>query len=148
MGGAAWDIRELHNNEWILQYRPACATKRADPPCGSTVKVGDDCYYAGSPNYVIYGAMCKLCYDHYVAAKDDANKGRFEQKSMEGWITFYKSKAGNYSPSLAWAIAGYQGWPSGGTPPAGDRNNCEPVCPTAYVGGPFGVRWSAAASNE
>lgn len=148
-GGYAWDIVELHNNAWILGYRPACATQGATPPCGSTVQVGADCYYAGSPNYVIYGTMCKLCHDHYSATSNADGVARFTQSEMESWIDFYKgtgwtgweTPSANYGPSRDWAIAGYNGWPSGGTPPAGDRNNCTPPCPTAYSGGAFTVHW-------
>ena len=67
-GAVAWDIVQLHNNGWILSYRPACATVGATPPCGSTVKVGADCHYAGSPNYVIFGVMCNLCHGFFTAA--------------------------------------------------------------------------------
>jgi hypothetical protein len=52
--------------------------------------VGTDCYYAGSPNYVIFGAMCRLCYDHYTAAGNAGGQGRFTQSKMEYWINFYK----------------------------------------------------------
>ena len=83
-GATAWDIYELHNNSWIYQnYRPACATAGATPPCGSTVQMGADCYYAGSPNYVIFGVMCKACYDHYSAKSDAAGMARFTQSKME-----------------------------------------------------------------
>ncbi len=144
-GAVAWDIIELHNNGWILHYRPICATQGATPPCGSTVQVGRDCYYAGSPNYVIYGVMCKLCFDHYTATGNASGQARFTQGKMEYWINFYKggsSPSANYGPSRDWAIAGYQGWPSGGTPPAGDRNTCSPACPTPYSDGPFTYNWS------
>jgi Domain of unknown function (DUF4157) len=148
-GASAWDIVELHNQQWILSYRPACATQGATPPCGSTVKVGGDCYYAGSPNYVIYGVMCKLCRDHFAAQGNPSGVSRFTQSSMEYWINFYKgtgftgfsTPSGNFGPSRAWAIAGYNGWPTGGTPPAGDRNTCAPNCPTPYNGSAFSVRW-------
>ena len=63
----SWDIWDLHNNGWILNYRPECATIGANPACGSTVQVGTECYYAGSVNYVIFGTMCKLCSDYYGA---------------------------------------------------------------------------------
>jgi hypothetical protein len=41
-GGIAWDIAELHENGWILRYRPDCATKGIDPPCGSSIQIDDD----------------------------------------------------------------------------------------------------------
>ena len=148
-GAVAWDIVELHNNAWILGYRPACVTQGATPPCGSTVQVGGDCYYAGSLNYVIYGVMCKLCSDHYTATGNASGIARFTQSKMEYWINIYKgtgftgagTPSPNYGPSRDWAIAGYNGWLAGGAPPAGDRNNCIPSCPTAYAGSAFNVNW-------
>ena len=49
-GSYARDIVELHNDAWILKYRPLCAAEGATPPRGSTVQVGSERYYAGSPN--------------------------------------------------------------------------------------------------
>jgi outer membrane protein OmpA-like peptidoglycan-associated protein len=146
-GAIAWDIVELHNNGWILNYRPGCATVGATPPCGSTVQVGTECYYAGSPNYVIYGVMCKLCHAHFTATAP-SEAARFTQAKMEYWIDFYKGKgitgrgtpSANFGPSRDWAIAGYGGWPSG-TGPAGDRAGCAPVCATPYTDPPFTVNW-------
>lgn len=147
-GAYAWDIIELHNNAWLLGYRPACATAGATPPCGSTVQVGTDCYYAGSPNYVIFGTMCSVCNAHYASIGDSSNAAKFTQAEMEWWINFYKgtgalglsTPSGNFGPSRDWAIAGYRGWPSAGAP-GGDRNTCQPSCPTPYSGGPFHVNW-------
>jgi hypothetical protein len=148
-GAYAWDIVDLHNNRWILDYRPACATRGAEPPCGSSVQVGSDCYYAGSPNYVIYGVMMKVCHDHYSSAGKTSDAEDFTKSEMEDWIDLYKgtgpigisTPSGNFGPSRDWAIAGYDGWPASGTPPAGDRNNCDPSCPTAYSGPDFNVNW-------
>ncbi|USH01701.1 DUF4157 domain-containing protein [Grimontia kaedaensis] len=148
-GGFAWDIFELHNNAWIYQnYRPACATKGANPPCGSTVEVDSECSYAGSPNYVIYGKMCKLCYDHYKAQSNTSGMKRFTKSEMKSWINYYKgtgitpwgTPSGNFIPSTEWAVAGYDGWP-GVSSPKGDRPTCNPTCPTAYKGRNFRVAW-------
>ena len=146
-GSYAWDIVELHNNGWILSYRPLCATQGATPPCGSTVQVGRECYYAGSPNYVIFGTMCRLCYDHFYAqGRAGANVGYtgwmdFTEKSMLDLIDLYKSGSGNVAPSKAWAVAGRDGWPSGGKPPKGDRPGCAPQCSQPYTGPAFRVNW-------
>ncbi|MDA1273066.1 MAG: DUF4157 domain-containing protein [Verrucomicrobia bacterium] len=148
-GAMAWDILELHNNDWIHRvYRPACASAGATPPCGSTVQVETDCHYAGSPNYVIYGVMCKLCNDHFTAVGNANGAARFTEAEMLSWINFYKgtgwhgagTPAGNFAASNNWAVAGYNGWAGSGGP-AGDRNTCSPACPTAYAGGAFNVHW-------
>ena len=76
----AWDIPELHHQEWIADYRPECATWTSYPRCGwfatdpdfnsdrqiaGTITVDNSCLLAGSANYVIYGVMCKLCYEEW-----------------------------------------------------------------------------------
>jgi len=146
-GSYAWDIVELHNNAWILGYRPLCATQGATPPCGSTVQVGADCYYAGSPNYVIFGTMCRLCYDHFYAQHRAGSMPGytgymdFTESSMLDLIDLYKSSSANVGPSKAWAVAGRDGWPAGGAPPPGDRPGCAPQCSVPYSGPDFTVNW-------
>lgn len=147
-GGYAWDILDLHNNAWILSYRPVCATRGAHPPCGSTVEVNAECSYAGSPNYVIYGIMMKLCHSHYIAEGRTSDADDFTKSEMLDWINFYKgtgpfglgTPSGNFVLSQNWASAGYDGWPATATP-SGDRNNCDPSCRTTYSGSAFRVRW-------
>jgi hypothetical protein len=149
-GEVAWDIANLHHQDWIKDdYGPACATLYQRPKCHASIQVGDQCFYAGSPNYVIFGTMCKLCFNHYVGQSDLNGAYRFSQSSMKALIGIYKGTGPlllakpkpNYTQSLEWAIAGYNGWPAGGTPPKGDRSNCSPVCPTAYSGPDFQVNW-------
>jgi outer membrane protein OmpA-like peptidoglycan-associated protein len=149
-GGYAWDIVELHNQHWIsLNYRPPCASEPTDPHCGSSVQVGQDCYYAGSPNYVIFGAMCKLCYDYYYSIMlVNTGLARFTKSEMLHLIDEYKghgfsgfaTPSPNFRESELWAVAGYSGWPFSGSP-AGDRPNCSPRCPIPYKGGAFHVNW-------
>jgi hypothetical protein len=148
-GEYAWDIVELHNNRWILGYRPTCATVGASPPCGSSVQVGDQCYYAGSANYVIFGTMCRLCFNHFASIPDLSGTYRFRKRGMLHLIDLYKgtgpvglgTPSSNFAESRQWAEAGYDGWPAGGAPPPGDRNNCVPLCPHAYNGPAFRVNW-------
>jgi outer membrane protein OmpA-like peptidoglycan-associated protein len=150
----AWDIIDLHHNRWILQYRcsppssscpvgttvpehPVCATWGAVPPCGSTVEVGNQCYYAGSANYVIFGVMCRLCRDRFGGVE-------FTETAMRALVDLYKvgGLAGdNVAAAKGWASAGYHNWPSGGTPPPGDKANCSPTCPTRYRGPSFRISW-------
>lgn len=134
-GGAAWDIVEMHNAGWIPStYQPlGCATTGATPACGQSVKVGAGCHYSGSPNYVIFGVMANLC--------------NMWRATVHALIYVYKHKSPNYDASLAWALAGYDGWPGVADPP-GDRNNCSPTCPVAYTGGPFTVHWYPSAQAE
>jgi outer membrane protein OmpA-like peptidoglycan-associated protein len=146
-GAIAWDIVDLHNNAWILDYRPLCATEKGTPPCGSTVEVDDECYYAGSANYVIFGTMCRLCYDHFKAqGRAGSMPGYtgwmdFTEKAMVDLIDLYKSSSANVGPSKAWAIAGRDEWPHAGKPPKGDRPKCAPDCVEPYHGSPFRVNW-------
>jgi hypothetical protein len=124
----SWDVLELHMRNWIWQnYQPHCATAGGPPEsrCGETVQVAGQCYYGGSPNYVIYGTMCRLCHDHQAPAPEAE---AFTESRMARLIRDYKSQARNFIPSLAWARAGYNGWPGGGSPPPGDRAACMPTC--------------------
>jgi hypothetical protein len=128
-GYGAWDVLELHHQEWIMRYLPACATSMR---CITSVQIEGQCHYAGSVNYVIFGLMCRLC--------------KISGDKMQRYISLYKggtgikSKADNYKPSLDWAYAGLMGW---GDPesaeeasfvhaPAGDRPQCKPTCALAY----------------
>jgi hypothetical protein len=89
----SWDIPELHHQEWLQDYRTDCATFCKTPTCGffrgdpgwvdsgekeskaiASVQIDGSCHYAGSVNYVIFGVMCRLCYDHYMALADAAHK--------------------------------------------------------------------------
>jgi len=143
-GPDAWDIVQLHNNAWIYKdYRPACASEKADPKCGSSVQVGSDCHNAGSVNYVIFGVMCDLCgiwkWTMHMAI-------RAHKIHLSGYDA-------DFDASMAWADAGYHSWPAGSTP-SGDRNNCAPTCPTPY--GPtanngavkFDYHWYPAHATE
>jgi hypothetical protein len=150
----AWDILDLHNNAWILEYRcsppssscqvgppcpptSVCASCGATPPCGSTVEVDKECYYAGSANYVIWGVMCKLCRDEFGGSEFSGDRMRFLVDLYKLWGL----KGDNLATAKAWATAGDQGWPSGGTPPRGDKSNCSPMCPTPYQGSAFRITW-------
>jgi hypothetical protein len=152
LAGAAdsWDILPLFRNcnGWILGYRPACATAGATPPCGSSVQVGSECYYSGTANYVLFGVMCKLCSDHLMAT-NPAEASRFTESEMLHLIDRYKGPGSiigagaNFAMCQQWSRAGYQGWPSGGTPPSpGDKANCATTCPTPFTPPPvFVARW-------
>ncbi len=147
-GPIAWDIIELHNQNWIHRgYRPACATQGATPACGSSIQVDTDCHYAGSVNYVIFGVMCKLCFDHFTAI-GSADASDYTTAEMRDLIDLYKgtgltgwgTPAANFAESARWAEAGYAGWPAVPSPP-GDRSHCVPTCPTPYGGTSFTVHW-------
>lgn len=146
-GAYAWDINELHNNAWILSYRPACASAGATPACGSSVRINNDCHYAGSVNYVIFGVMFDLCRRHF-SAIGSTRASDYTVSEMLDWINKYKgtgftglsTPSANFRESQRWSLAGFYGWPATSDPPA-DRSNCAPVCPTAYSGPPFSVHW-------
>lgn len=152
VGAIAWDIVELHNHGWVHNiYPPTCASEPAPLSCGNpynfSIQIGPNCFYSGSVNYVIFGKMCKLCADYYLGIPL-INEGyaRFTRSAMRSLIAQYKGPgiispaSPNYGPSLAWAEAGYDDWPSGGTPPSGDCP-CSPLCPTPYTGPSFHVNW-------
>lgn len=158
----AWDIIDLHNaakgggsHNWIIDYRctppgscpwrgvshydprQVCATAGASPSCSASVQVGRECYYAGSANYVVFGRMMKLCHDTLGGVE-------FSETAARALVNAYKLgglKGGNVGPAKAWASAGYHGWPSGGSPPSGDRANCSPSCPVPFSHSAFRICW-------
>jgi hypothetical protein len=118
----AWDIVELHNNLWISRdYQPlGCATTGTTPHCGESVQVGGECHFAPGVNYVLFGAMCKLC-DIWPATM---NLMIYAHK------VHWTGMDPDYDSAKRWARAGYEGWPASAAP-VGDRNNCASSCPAA-----------------
>ena len=97
------------------------------------MQVGNECYYAGSAKYVIFGTMCKLCWDEF-------GKFEFSQDAMRLLVGLYKLwglKGDNVDTAKAWATAGCQGWPSGGYATAGRHVKLFPYLPNALSGPGF-----------
>ena len=152
-GPVTWDFARLHVRSWMKGIRDTCATVVNDENeacCANSVQVDKECYYAGSANYVLFGAMCKLCFDHYLNKKsvDLGGVYRFRPKAMLSLIESYKSDAWNFKKSQQWATAGYNGWPSGASSPSGDcSKDCSSTCPLPFFikGGAdneaFRARW-------
>ena len=139
--GAAisWDVKELGpggREQFAAQNRPACST------CGLTVQVGNDCHYAGSVNYVVYGVMMRLCRD-YLSKESSSFSDWFSQEEMLELIYIHKNQTGtqaaNFQASNEWALTGYSTGSVRPTPP-GDRKGCE-RCPQSYTGRGLTVRW-------
>jgi hypothetical protein len=163
-GTRSWDIVQLHGvtdtkDGWLSTYEGGpyskCASMGADPKCHASVQVGTDCHYAGSANYVIFGTMCKLCFDHFSSIENHESPISFDvtdftESEMLELINKYKGTGSpglpprapvpDFIPSQDWAKAGYRGWPSSAAP-AGDRSNCSPSCATPYSGTGFVVHW-------
>jgi hypothetical protein len=148
LGPIAWDIAELDppsRRQFIARYGPECTT------CGDAVQVGHDCHHAGSVNYVVFGAMMRLCHDHYKGTVLGPSARWFSEEAMNLMIVLHKTdlwsgaEAGNLDPSIAWAKAGYRGWPpTDGTlrgTPHGDRDYCKATCGKPYKGPGLTVRW-------
>jgi outer membrane protein OmpA-like peptidoglycan-associated protein len=138
----AWDIVELHVQDWISEeYSPPCAI---GDRCRNSVTVDGECFYAGSANYVIFGVMYRLCRNHFTIS----GPVRFSEGAMKGLIRAYKGPvpilrsrpAGNYQSSKEWAKSGYNGWRPGGSTPSGDRSECA-RCSEPYTGPAFTVYW-------
>lgn len=149
VAGCAWDIVQLHNRGWMKGFQPVCATPLPGDPdlvkcskCECSVQIDDDCHYAGSANYVIFGVMCKLC--------------GMNISDMRTLIDIYKgtkwhgfgTPSPNFGASVAWANAGYHGWPSGSSSPRGDRGNCALMCPRPYSGSAFQIHWYPNEKTE
>jgi hypothetical protein len=134
VGAVGWEINQLgpgNREQGANNFKPDCAT------CGGSlsVQVGSGCHYAGSVNYVVYGAMLRLCHDHMTF-----DRPFFTEQQMAQYITVWKSlrSAPNLAASLAWAKAGYNGWPNGPTPRP-ELPNCA-KCPKRLTSR-LTVRW-------
>lgn len=165
-GDIAWDILDLHaqvtSDLLNKPFRPQCATSGATPACGSSVTIDGGCHFAGSANYVIFGIMCRLCFDHYntmlgssswyeVIDKHAYRQGsyQFSLTGMLALVDLYKkyvpllsgdSPAGNLEAAKRWSIAGFNGWPYRAPAPAPDRANCTLTCPIKATQ-PFSISW-------
>lgn len=134
----SWDIRELGpgGRADFSRRHQGCDT------CGFSVQVGPDCHYSGSVNYAAYGAMMRLCHDHF-ANDDSVFKSWFTSEEMLDLIYIHKSQTGtlaaNFQASNEWALAAYNGY-SVRLPP-GDRPDCKKRCTTPYSGRGFTVNW-------
>jgi outer membrane protein OmpA-like peptidoglycan-associated protein len=131
IGGAAWDILELHNDgNWIPNFRPSCASPSSNYNCESSVQVGSHCYDPGSVNYALFGTMCSLC-DQFFTSIHSEDAALWKLDGMLRTIELYKKI--NFSKdkyAKEWATAGWHGWPT--MPPASDRPGCSPTCPIPY----------------
>ncbi|MFN8221767.1 MAG: hypothetical protein U0R50_00810 [Gaiellales bacterium] len=134
-----WDIRELGpgGRADFTRRHQGCTT------CGFAVQVGRDCHYSGSVNYIAYGAMMRLCHDHY-ASEGSSFKEWFSSNEMLELIYIHKNQSGtqaaNFQASNEWALAGYN--PGQVRPyPPGDRPECEKRCTTPYNGRGLTVNW-------
>ena len=162
-GLGAWDIKELFKGQIGSQYRDqGCATVAQDPPCGSTVEVDNNCYYGGSVNYVYFGKIMKLCHDaapsprfgisvrgstfvenNFTRDRTSVLVNQYKGTGLTGRVLDRRWEAqSNFAPSLEWALAGYDGWPSGSMP-SGDRSNCSPECEASVPAGAFTYIWKS-----
>jgi hypothetical protein len=150
----AWDITELHFHKWLANYNPPCATAcSTGHTCEASVQIDNSCFYAGSVNYVLFGLLCRLCYDYYDADYSAVlgfidwpqDRDAYSEDAMIELIWIYKGahprlsvhwgSSGDYEASKDWARAGYHWWslmsPWGQTP-AGDRAECSTTCSQVY----------------
>ena len=152
-GTNAWDVDELRNRGWLARYTPPCCVPKK--PCDSTVTVDGRCFYAGSVNYVIFGAMARLCWGNNSDTEDlirslvwaykgpgptletlrhlEKGDGAFDGNTWAG--------AKNWAPSRDWALAGLKGWPRPGAQTPAEERACSPTCPLTYPNDHFRVKW-------
>lgn len=145
----AWDITELHNQAWINQppISPPCAMPQ--DTCGSTVAVDGKCYYGGSVNYLMFGAMMKLCgkSQQEMLVVIDLYKGPLPPIPV--LLPDGRPAAANWQPSRDFAKAAFEGWPSGGMLPPSDRPKCKRSCGYKMSEDKrFGFTWAPMGTYE
>ena len=128
----AWDIIELRD----IALKGGKNGERA-----ATVTVDGKSFYAGSVNYVMFGLVNKLCGNTqaYMDGLIHLYKGPLSMTLSEDTTIVIREAAGNYGPSVAWADAGFNGWPDNAKTPDGDRPNYAPS--TEKYKGDFRWRW-------
>ncbi|MCI0562424.1 MAG: peptidoglycan-binding protein, partial [Nitrososphaera sp.] len=139
--GIAWDIEDLallflpkkSKNNWLrAEYGLKGCANPLNSECNPTVQMGSGanagCWFPESVNYVIFGVMCRLCFDegHLRFTEKYMNKTLIEAWK---WLTSQSKKSPN---AKAWASAGYNGWPSAGTPTNPDEPSCQTICPVKF----------------
>jgi len=123
---SGWDMGALIN----ANFSSPCG---ASGSCSHTVTVNGTCYLGSEVNYALYGKMCALC--------------NISQPQMDFDIMGWKlgSKRGPYDHqlrgALAWANAGYVGWPNSEAPYS-DKSNCSPC---SYALPDLMFKWHAGA---
>lgn len=86
----AWDMIQLYDKRWLEDYYSAgCA---GTEKCFETIAINGQCHYAGSVNYAIFGAMCRLC--------------MFTELTMNGLIWAYRAIAGTIVTGWCGRLAG------------------------------------------
>lgn len=124
-----WDMGALLNAD----FSTPCG---ASGSCSHTVTVNGTCYLGPEVNYALYGKMCALC--------------NMSQPHMDFDIIGWKriKKKGPYDHqlrgALAWANAGYVGWPNSEVPYS-DKDSCSP-CSHALPDLIF--KWHAGAISD
>lgn len=153
-----WDVLPLFNPQlWQKDFRqmnPPCCNrpKPGGTNCADTVQVGRDCHEGFSVNYVMYGVMMSLCYQH--AMKHYIRYAlwlpKYTGPGMMAILTVYggykklrRAITGepirtNLFAMQNWSATGYRG---GSLVGAAERKDCSPTCPHRYPGVSMAVRW-------
>lgn len=130
--GDAWEVEELRTLRRLIATKfPHCPRGGPKDYCKQTVTIEGKCYYMGSVNYLIYGVMWRLC----GSRTEMTAAGSLSLEAMVRAYKFTQEGATNTEESVAWAKAGYQGWPSKGVPtppPDAPAQACSP-CSSQYL---------------
>ena len=130
--GGGWDTQLAMNYNLKSSCQPSGS-------CAGTVTVNGTCYLGSEVSYLLYGKMCALC--------------NISQPMMDLYITGWKlgpvvlgGKPGPYDGqfrgALAWANAGFVGWPNS-EKPYSDKDSCS-KCSDSYSGK---ISWHAGGMS-
>jgi len=127
--GRSWDIWDLH---MIAQKSPSGRRGSEVADVGGeelgwnrSVSIGGKCYDAATANYVLYGAMGKLCYEAFPLASHRSwlpwkFGNAYSLDNIKANVSLWKAYAyqqGVPAEATGWVEAGYRGWPEGGDAP-------------------------------
>ncbi|MCX5791530.1 MAG: hypothetical protein NTY45_04820 [Elusimicrobia bacterium] len=137
----AWDIEDLRSD---LGYSSSISKElKKNGACQHTVAVDGKCFRAEEVNYVMWGAMTRLC----------GKSLRWSSAKVRAYLFYYYTplsrdhrgkkdsayKAEAYN-KVAWTKAGYAGWPKNWSPYA-TRPECA-ISPQFVNSVSFGAHWA------
>lgn len=153
---SSWEIDGLVKSaNWAIPYIQAGCCQPMNAPrhpdaCDWSVQVAGVCQNYYTPNYAVFGTMCRLCQDRLASTPEASNLHTL--MGMTALITGYqwaiKWPGGVYisfvdAHQKEWARLAHinKGWVRGNGTPEADYPNCKTECRKAWPTTPMAYRW-------
>ncbi|MCX5792171.1 MAG: hypothetical protein NTY45_08165 [Elusimicrobia bacterium] len=138
----AWDIADLRPDLWENDSVIEAELYKGGY-CGFTVAVDGQCYRHEEVNYLMWGAMTRLC----------GKSLAWSKYKIEAYLRYYydilhrdreqSAYPGEIYNKTAWTEAGYYDWPAAAGAPQASRPDCAPSRLSPYDGATvFTAKWN------